>query len=105
MTAPLTSGAFDILADFAWADGEKEKAWAYLRKVRALRVAGLEEKSQFVYEQRFRLGQNLARAMRWGNPDPSLPGELKKVVSTWPEWKLTEELEGIRKMSASAPGR
>lgn len=98
-------GAFDILADFAWADGEKEKAWAYLRKVRALRVAGLEEKSQFVYEQRFRLGQNLARAMRWGDPDPSLPGELKKVVSTWPEWKLTEELEGIRKMSASAPGR
>jgi hypothetical protein len=44
------------------------------------------------------MAQNLARAMQWGDPDPGLRTALRRVVGTWPEWKLAEELEGIRRM-------
>jgi hypothetical protein len=91
-------GAWEVLAEFAWADGEREKAWEYLRRARELRRVRLEEKSYFVWLHRFQMGQNLALAMQWGDPDAGLRGELKKVVAMWPDWKLTEELEGIRRM-------
>ena len=59
-------GALEILADFAWADGQRVKAWEYLRKARELREPSLTESSYFLYTRRFQMGQNLVRAMKWG---------------------------------------
>lgn len=97
-TGEVGVGVLDVLADFAWADGEREKAWEYLRRVRVIRRKTLEEKSYFLYERQFQMGRNLAKAMQWGDPDAGLLVELKKVVRLWPEWKLTEDLEEIRRM-------
>jgi serine/threonine protein kinase/tetratricopeptide (TPR) repeat protein len=93
-------GALEILADFAWADGQRVKAWEYLRKARELREPSLTENSYFLFTRRFQMAQNLARAMQWGDPDPGLRTALRRVVGTWPEWKLAGELEAIRRMAS-----
>jgi hypothetical protein len=90
----------EILADFAWADGQRVKAWEYLRKARELREPSLTENSYFLFTRRFQMAQNLARAMQWGDPDPGLRTALRRVVGTWPEWKLAGELEAIRRMAS-----
>ncbi len=88
--------AWEILAEFAMADGEREKAWEYLKKGRQLRAPMLEESGNFRYTRLFEQGTNLARAKEWGDRDGSLDGELKRVVEKWPAHQLTRALDKIR---------
>lgn len=93
-------GGWEVSAELAWLDGDKEKAWEYLRRARELREPMLTEKSHFTFERRFQMARNIAQAIQWGDPDPKLKAELKRVVALWPPWKVTGELEAIRRMGS-----
>lgn len=95
------SGALEVLADFAWADGEREKALEYLRQARKLRVPTLTERKYMTNSHRYQMAQNLAKALDWGDPDPALKGELKRIMDMWPRHGLSPELERIRAQATS----